>query len=72
MVRIGGTPKTRNPFLIKVLSVFSVAWKWHFLNHAPTGTMAFAGFMRKVGVVKAAAADWKDLFFPIAHALPGN
>ncbi len=38
----------------------------------PMGTMAFAGFMRKVGVVRAAAADWRDLFFPIAHALPGN
>jgi len=35
VVQIRVTPKTRNPFIIKALSISGVTWKWHFLNHAP-------------------------------------
>ena len=34
VVQIRVTPKTRNPFVIKALSISGVTWKWHFLNHA--------------------------------------
>jgi RNA-directed DNA polymerase len=34
VVQIRVTPKTRNPFTIKALSISGVTWKWHFLNHA--------------------------------------
>src|SRR5690349_4579158 len=33
-VRVRVTPKTRNPFTIKALSISGVTWKWHVLNHA--------------------------------------
>jgi len=36
VVQIRVTPKTRNPFTIKALSISGVTWKWHFLNHAQT------------------------------------
>jgi len=35
VVQVRVTPKTRNPFIIKALSISGVTWKWHFLNHAP-------------------------------------
>ena len=34
MVRVGVTPKTRNPFTIRALSISGVTWKWHVLNRA--------------------------------------
>jgi hypothetical protein len=34
VVQIRVTPKTRNPFIIKALSISGVTWEWHFLNHA--------------------------------------
>jgi putative transposase len=34
VVQIRVTPKTRNPFTLKALSISGVTWKWHFLNHA--------------------------------------
>jgi len=34
VVQLRVTPKTRNPFTTKTLSIFGVTWKWHFLNHA--------------------------------------
>src|SRR5690348_8950969 len=33
-VQVRVTPETRNPFRIKALSISSVTWKWHVLNHA--------------------------------------
>jgi hypothetical protein len=36
VVQIRVTPKTRNPFTLKTLSISGVTWKWHFLNHAAT------------------------------------
>ncbi len=38
----------------------------------PLGTMAFADFMHKTGVIRAKPAAWTDLFFPVAHELPGS
>ncbi len=37
VVQIRVTPKTRNPFTIKALSISGVTWEWHFLNHAGQG-----------------------------------
>jgi hypothetical protein len=34
VVQIRVTPKTRNPFTIRALSISGVTRKWHFLNHA--------------------------------------
>jgi len=34
VVQIRVTPKTKNPFTIKALSISGVTWKWHLLNHA--------------------------------------
>jgi len=28
--------------------------------------------MKDVGMIKAAPASWKDLFFPEVHGLPGS
>ena len=36
VVQVGVTPKTKNPFTIKALSISGVTWKWHVLNHAET------------------------------------
>jgi NitT/TauT family transport system substrate-binding protein len=38
----------------------------------PDGTMRYAEFMARVGTIKAKPASWKDLFFPLLHALPGS
>ena len=43
VVQIRVTPKTRNPFTIKALSISGVTWKWHFLNHASHDVLALAG-----------------------------
>jgi NitT/TauT family transport system substrate-binding protein len=38
----------------------------------PVGTMTFAAFMNRVGTLKNKPQDWKDLFFPEVHGLPGS
>ncbi len=38
----------------------------------PQRSMDFASFMNKVGTAKKAPPDWKDMFFPVAHALNGS
>jgi NitT/TauT family transport system substrate-binding protein len=38
----------------------------------PTGTMKFAEYMAKTGLIKAAPKSWKDIFFPTVHELPGS
>lgn len=38
----------------------------------PEQTMKFAAFMQQVGSIKTAPADWKALFFPEIHDLPGS
>ena len=40
MVQVRVTPKTRNPFTIKALSISGVTWKWHVLNHAHSPRLA--------------------------------
>jgi NitT/TauT family transport system substrate-binding protein len=39
---------------------------------APESTVKYAEFMHSVGTIKAKPTDWKDLFFPEIHALPGS
>lgn len=41
-------------------------------SNVPLGTMAFARFMHAVGTIRAEPGSWQDLFFPIAHGLPGS
>jgi NitT/TauT family transport system substrate-binding protein len=43
--------------------------KW---TMAPQSSMKFAEFMHGVGSIKVKPADWKDLFFPELHGLPGS
>lgn len=38
----------------------------------PSNVGAMVGFMSKIGMVKAAPASWKDLFFPEVHDLKGS
>jgi len=38
----------------------------------PHSVMKFADFMHRIGTIKTAPKDWKDVFFPEAHALPGR
>ncbi len=43
--------------------------KWTMV---PENTMKYAEFMHAVGSIKAMPADWKELFFPEVHGLPGS
>jgi NitT/TauT family transport system substrate-binding protein len=38
----------------------------------PENTMKFADFMAEVGSIKTRPANWRDLFFPEIHGLPGS
>lgn len=38
----------------------------------PERTLAYAQFQQKVGRVKVAPSDWKEMYFPEIHALPGS
>jgi NitT/TauT family transport system substrate-binding protein len=38
----------------------------------PNGIMTYAGFMSRVGLIKAKVDKWQDVFFPEAHHLPGS
>jgi sulfonate transport system substrate-binding protein len=38
----------------------------------PQNTMKFADFMAAVGSIKEKPANWKELFFPEIHDLPGS
>jgi len=38
----------------------------------PEGVMKYATFMASTGVIKRKPAEWKELFFPNVHRLPGN
>ena len=43
--------------------------KWTMV---PESTLKYADFMHAVGTIKVKPADWKDLFFPEIHGLPGS
>jgi NitT/TauT family transport system substrate-binding protein len=43
--------------------------KW---TMTPQNSMKFADFMHSVGTIKEKPADWKELFFPEIHDLPGS
>lgn len=38
----------------------------------PHGVGAYVAFMQRAGLVKNKPSAWTDMFFPIAHDLPGN
>jgi NitT/TauT family transport system substrate-binding protein len=38
----------------------------------PSKTMVTAGFMAEIGTIKQKPSDWKELFFPNVHTLPGS
>jgi len=38
----------------------------------PERVMPVADFMSKVGAIKRKAGDWKELYYPELHSLPGN
>jgi NitT/TauT family transport system substrate-binding protein len=44
----------------------------YIFTQAPNGTLKYAEQMFKTGVIKTRLGNWKDAFFPEAHALPGN
>ncbi|MGZ5174847.1 MAG: ABC transporter substrate-binding protein [Burkholderiales bacterium] len=39
---------------------------------APNGTLKYAEYMFKTGVIKTRPTTWKDAFFPESHLLPGS
>ena len=43
--------------------------KWTMV---PENTLKYAEFMHAVGTIKLKPADWKELFFPEIHGLPGS
>jgi len=43
--------------------------KW---TTVPENTVKYAAFMHAVGTIKVMPADWKELFFPEVHQLPGS
>ena len=51
----------------KVIAGPQVKW-----TLTPEHTMKYASFMAEVGSIKQAPKDWKDLFFPEIHDLPGS
>ena len=38
----------------------------------PKNTVPLAEFMHKTGSLKVKPANWKDMFFPNAHAMAGS
>lgn len=38
----------------------------------PKSMMKYVDFMHRTGALKAKPDSWKDMFFPMAHALPGS
>ncbi|HEY2900729.1 MAG TPA: ABC transporter substrate-binding protein [Polyangia bacterium] len=53
--------------LVEILKNPSVKY-----STTPWGTMKFADFMFKVGILKTKPANWKDVYFSEAQKLPGN
>jgi NitT/TauT family transport system substrate-binding protein len=41
-------------------------------TQVPLKTTKYAEFMHQVGSIKTAPANWKDLFFPEVHEMPGS
>jgi NitT/TauT family transport system substrate-binding protein len=39
---------------------------------APRGAQRVADFLHHIGSIKAKPADWREMYFPEAHGLPGN
>ena len=69
MVNIRVTPKTKNPFTIKALSISGVTWKWHVLNHAPKPVFAVTRHTR--GIRKQLQGLTADGFRACVYAVAG-
>ena len=78
--RVNGDLKTASQYWIdankskipleKVMAVAGTApARWTL---APENTVKFVEFMHSIGTLKEKTADWKDLFFPEIHDLPGS
>jgi NitT/TauT family transport system substrate-binding protein len=39
---------------------------------APENVLKFADFMHKIGSIKVKPENWRELFFPETHSLPGS
>lgn len=59
--------KTTEDELVSILKEKHVVF-----STAPLGTMKFAEFMHRAGLIKAKPASWKDVYFSDVHKLPGN
>ena len=53
--------------MVKMIADPDNAW-----TVTPQNAMRYVEFMHKVGTVKRLPSDWKDLFMPESHALPGS
>jgi NitT/TauT family transport system substrate-binding protein len=53
--------------VVKIAGNPQITW-----TMTPQKSMRFAEFMHAVGSIKQKPADWKELFFPEVHHLPGN
>ena len=62
-----GKSKLPPDLVYKVISGPQVNW-----TLVPENTMKYATFMKDVGMIKAAPASWKDLFFPEIQHVPGS
>jgi ABC-type nitrate/sulfonate/bicarbonate transport system substrate-binding protein len=53
--------------VVEIASGKQVKW-----TMVPENTMKYAQFMHSVGTIKTAPSEWKELFFPEVHGLPGS
>ena len=60
------TPLTK-AHLVRMIKNPEVRW-----TTEPQRTMKYARFMAKIGLIKKAPKNWKDLFFPAIHNEPGS
>ena len=60
------TPLTKAA-LVKMIKNPEISW-----TIVPERTMVYARFMAKIGMIRAAPASWKDLFFPAIDNQPGS
>jgi NitT/TauT family transport system substrate-binding protein len=59
--------KTTEDELVSILSEKHVVY-----STAPLGTMKFADYMHRAGMIKTKPASWKDVYFSDVHKLAGN
>lgn len=65
--KLSGDKKTSDAVIMAILNDPEVRY-----TVVPEKTMEFARFMHGIHTIKVLPKSWKDLFFPIVHALPGS